>query len=520
MARRPTRQQIAQTVTIPAPVGGINARDSIAAMPPTDAVSMVNWFPSTTSLNLRGGSTTWVSGLPGWVDTLMVYNSPTGARQMFGVSSGKIYNCTGSGTAGAALVTGLTSNRLQSALYGTGGGVEYLVAGSGNGVDYMQIYNGSTWQEVTGSSTPIAITGVDTRLLTNPLAFKGRLYFVVANSMTMAYLPVNQVGGAASIFDFSPLFKLGGYLMTICAWNIQNVAGPQDYFAAISSEGEVIVYQGYDPTQAGTWGEVGNFRIGRPIGRRCVTKVGADNYVISADGLFPLSQAMQTDRSNDSQSVTYKIVNLINNDVQSYGANFGWTTILHPIGNKLLVNVPQLEDSTQYQYVMNTITGAWTTFTGWNAACWALMGDQLFFGTNGKVVQADIGTNDDGAAITTDLIPAYSAFGAPGVEKYWTMARPTFQYSAGFSATGAMCTDFQTIAPSNSLQLPPIQVSATWNVSPWNTTYWQSGTVTKFDWQGAGGIGFYGSYRIQTLSTQSTISLLSIDLAFIKGGAL
>ena len=32
-------------IAIPAPVGGWNARDSLDAMPPTDAIKLVNWIP-------------------------------------------------------------------------------------------------------------------------------------------------------------------------------------------------------------------------------------------------------------------------------------------------------------------------------------------------------------------------------------------------------------------------------------------------------------------------------------------
>ena len=41
MARVP-QQRKAVTASIPSPIGGWNARDSLGAMPPTDAVQMVN----------------------------------------------------------------------------------------------------------------------------------------------------------------------------------------------------------------------------------------------------------------------------------------------------------------------------------------------------------------------------------------------------------------------------------------------------------------------------------------------
>ena len=49
------KQNTAQTASIPSPIGGWNARDSLAAMAPTDAVQLVNWFPTPTDVTMRRG---------------------------------------------------------------------------------------------------------------------------------------------------------------------------------------------------------------------------------------------------------------------------------------------------------------------------------------------------------------------------------------------------------------------------------------------------------------------------------
>lgn len=51
------KQNTATTASIPAPIGGWNARDSLAAMSPTDAVQLVNWFPTPTDVTMRRGFT-------------------------------------------------------------------------------------------------------------------------------------------------------------------------------------------------------------------------------------------------------------------------------------------------------------------------------------------------------------------------------------------------------------------------------------------------------------------------------
>lgn len=51
------KQNTAATASVPAPIGGWNARDSLAAMSPTDAVQLVNWFPTPTDVTMRSGYT-------------------------------------------------------------------------------------------------------------------------------------------------------------------------------------------------------------------------------------------------------------------------------------------------------------------------------------------------------------------------------------------------------------------------------------------------------------------------------
>lgn len=508
------QKRVANTRSVPAPIGGLNARDSISKMPETDAYVMVNWLPGTTNIQVRNGSLSWVTGLPDWVETLMPYQAQNAtSNKLFAASSTGIYDVTLTGAVGAAVVTGQTSARDQYCVFGNASGNYLWVV---NGVDYPQVYNASTWQQVTTVSAPIALTGGPSNLqnLIQAYSWQGRLLFIEKNTCKFHYLASGAISGALSTFDLSTIFRLGGNLVAFADWNALTMTGPQDYAAFISSVGEVLIYQGIDPSLPGSWSLVGRFRIGRPVGNRPVLKVGADIYVITADGLIPLSSMQMDERSQIGlESITSKIQNAVNNDVASFGGNFGWETILHPIGNKLILNVPHVTNNLQYQYVRNQITGAWTQFQGWNAACFALLGDSLFYGGNGVVIQADVGQNDLGAAITTDLIPAYNYFGDETQNKMFTMFRAVFNSDAPVSATYALCTDFQQQSPLAALSAPASGGSP-WNTSPWNTSPWTPGLSPRFSWQGGSGVGFNASLRVKTTSIASTVQLLSLDYSW------
>ena len=504
------RNQIAEVVSIPAPVGGLNARDSVADMPPTDALLLDNLFPSPTSVGVRGGSTTWATGLPGPVNTLACFSSAGGTRKLFAASGTGIYDVTASGAVGSAAVSGLTSSFWQFVNFGAAG-AQYLVMV--NGSDSMEIYSsGGGWQTVTGVSAPIALTGVTTANLIHVNEFMGRLFFIEKNTMHAWYLPIGSVGGAAVQLDFSSQTRLGGYLMAMATWSVETQAGLTQMACFITSEGEVIVYQGNDPTYASSWYFVGNFRVGRPVGRRCFVKVGSDILMLSADGLFPLSKAMLTDRSQRQDAVSDKIQNLINNDVQSYSGNTGWQAILHPIGNKLIVNVPA--GTMIYQYVMNTIHGAWCRFTGWSANCWELMGDALYFGASGNVYQADTGGDDSGGAISVVAIQAPNYFESHQ-QKQFTMARPIIKANAPMSISFQVNADFDTTAPTN------YSSEATGGFTYWGAAWgsaWSTPSVIYKQWYTTTAVGFAGSPAMAFSVKDVTVTWSATDVAFIPGG--
>ena len=517
-----SRKLTAKTITNPAPTGGLNARDSLANMPATDAITMDNFFPSTTSVTLRNGYTDWKTGLPADVESLMPYTSTT-AQKLFAASLTSIYDVTTQGVVGAAVVSAQTNARWQHVNYGTTGG-QFLYCV--NGADSPQLYNGTAWQAVTGASAPIAITGVTTSTFIHVNVYKNRLFFIPINSFSYWYLPVNSLGGAASQVDLTPLFKLGGYLMAMVTWTIDNAAGVNEYAVFLSSEGEIAMYQGSDPSSGTAWGLVGMFRIGRPVGRRCFVKVGSDIILITADGFFPLSKALLTDRSQIRDAISDKIVNLVTNDVQNYSDHFGWDAILYPIGNKLIINVPQIEGDTQYQYVMNCITGAWCRFTNWDANCFALMGDAMFFGGNlgtaagtAYVAKADYGTSDAGAYIFGEVKTAFQYFGNPGVQKQFKMVRPVFQTAGIMRAALAMDVDYADVYPTATPTFSGTSGTA-WNVGAWNTFPWGDVSSIKKDWQGVSGIGFAGALHMRIVNNASAVQWQSTEYVLETGGVL
>jgi hypothetical protein len=492
--RGANRGAVVRDASIPAPIGGLNARDSIAEMKPTDALVLDNFVPGTTDCTLRSGMRSWATGLGTGttpVETLLPYRSGT-VNKLFGVAGGKIYDTTNQGVVGAAVVSGLTNSRFQYVNFGTTGG-QFLLAV--NGADAMRRYDGSAWSDATASP---AVTGFDTSLAISINAWGQRVWFVQKNSFKVWYLPLQSIGGAATLLDLSSLFRLGGSLAGMLTWTVPSTQQTQQFAVFVSTEGEVAIFEGYDPANASTWAEAGVARIGRPIGGRFWTRFGSEVVLITVDGFVPLSKVLMLDRSTNRDAVSNKIDSAARLAIAGNPSTFGWCAMLYPTGNKLFINVPTAENTTSYQFVMNTITGAWCRYLGWNANVFETVQDSLYFGgNNGTIYQAEYGTDDDGAAIAGQMIPAFNYFGERVRRKFFRQVRPTIIGLSDANVLLELVTDLNVGSSAASPALSSASGLPLWDVSAWDVTRWSPSRYAISQWQMVSGIAFAASVRLQ-----------------------
>lgn len=487
----------AQGASVPAPIEGWDAVSPIAVMSPKRAVKLDNWFPQPGWIEIRKGHVIHAptnSLVP--VETLAAYQGVSSTK-LFAASGTKIYDATAASTATAS-VTGLANARWQHINFATSGGhFLYMV----NGADTPRYYDGSSWAAAT-------ITGVTSSAIIGVNAHKNRLWFTVASSSTAAYLPTDSIQGAASLFPLGGLFTMGGYLMAIGTWSVDAGNGPDDYLVFVSSRGQAAIYSGTDPSSTSTWSLVGVFNMGAPIGRRCLTRVGSDVAIITLDGVVPLSKVMIFERAAiPKTALTERIQRVMNQSARDYGANFGWQLISYPRGTRAILNVPVSENVTQYQYVMNTLSGAWCRFLGMNFSCWELYNDKLYGGGNdGIVYEADKTGTDSGEVLTCDMMTSFNYYNSRGSQKRWMQCRPLLTTDSQVEPGLAFNVDFRTDAPISTPSTTS-QTESLWDVAKWDVDYFAGEVTTLANWTSVTGIGYCSSIRMTVDLTYPNIGL-------------
>jgi len=522
------------TDSVPASVGGWDTLSPIANMDPSHAIVLDNWIPRPGYLEIRRGSVVYGNtGSPSPVETIMAYNAPDPSNnKLFAAADSVIYDITSGGT-GVAFsngfsngfgtytqsLTGLTNARWQYVNFSNSSSNHYLIIV--NGVDTERIWNGSTWAN-------LSVTGFTSGTIVHIAAHKGRLWFVPSNSTLVWYLnPVGSISGAASSFELGDFMTRGGYVQAIATWSVDTRQTVDDYLCFITSRGQVIVYQGTDPSSSSTWSLVGVYDVGTPIGRRCFLKVAGDVFIMTLDGILPMSQMLSTDRTAANRiSLTAMIMDTFRQATNSYSGNFGWQFIAYPKGTLAIANIPRATDSSAVQYVMNTLTGAWCRFVGINSICWEVFNDNIYFGTvNGLVYQWDVDSGDGNSSIVATVNAAFNYFKNRGRRKRFAMVRPLITTDHNVTPGVGINVDYGTMGEVSTATFAGV-VGSLWDSAIWDTALWPGENTVTTNWQTLNGEGFCGSIIVQATTVKTGLSngvllrLNGFDVAMEPGGLL
>lgn len=509
------KQQVSNFTSYQAPVGGWNAIDALADMKPTEAVVLDNWYPTPAYCEIRGGSSSHATGMTGTGKTLMVYNGLNGTSKMFCATASGVYDVSSAGAVGAA-VAARTSGKHQHVMFGDGTN-QYLIMC--NDADKPLYYDGTTWTAVDAASSP-ALTGVTTTNLIAPFIFKGRLNFIEKNTLKFWYLAAGAAGGALTAFDLSGVAQRGGYLMAAHSWTVDAGDGVDDRLVFITSMGEVIVYQGTNPSSASTWALVGVYLIGAPLGRNCIFPYASELIFLTKQGAFPLSTVLNSSGFDLSKAVTRKVQNAFNEAAVSYGGIYGWKAIHYPEQSAVIVNVPLVEGGEHHQYVMNTLNNSWCRFKGWDAEDFAIFNGELYYCQSTKVIKAWSGASDQGANVEAYAKTAFSYFGSRGQQKDFKMFRPVLAVNGSLNFLIDLDIDFSDTDIVGTAAYT-VAGSGVWDTANWDDAYWASGFQIIKNWQSPSAwTGYSASGKIKIATNSLTVQWISVDYVYEVGNGL
>ena len=503
------RQPEGKPKSIPAPVGGLNTRDAISDMSVLDAITMDNFFPTPSDVMLRQGRSDHITAISGQVQTLMAYSAPSGSTALYAAAGPLIYNATQATATASTAVSGLTNAVWSYTNFTNTGGTSFLLCV--NGADGLRSFDGTTWSQQ-------AITGTSASNFVHVSQHKRRLWFCKDDTLEAWYLNTDAVAGTASRLDLSAFCRLGGELMATTGWTLDAGEGIDDYWAAVTSNGEIIVYKGTDPASASTWEMIGRWEVGKPLSRRCFAKLGGDVMYHAEDGLWPMAGLLATERTKPQLALSDKIANSFKNAATDYRTNTGWQVIFWPRGTMVLVNIPVATGDNQQQYVMNSITKAWGIFSGWDANCFEVYRGNLYMGGNGIVSRVWDTFADDGVAITGEVKQAFSNLGNRW-RKQVTMARPILSTNGSPATSFGFNVDYSNDNILSTLTYTPTTY-AVWDTATWDSGIWGGGLNVSANWINVAALGIVAAPRLKVQANGIEVRWQATDCVLKPGSAM
>ena len=520
--------QKSRIMLFPSPVGGLNARDAYDAMPPSDAVQMVNFFPEATYvrvrtglLNISGPVAPDASSETAPMDGLIPYDDGA-SRYVMSISGGNFYIRYSSGTgpnldqnpvSGATATPGAIWRYVQ---FGALGGTYTLAFNGVNKPFYWQggltLTDPAFTEDTTTGNTQV----LNENLLLCATSYAQFLFMPEANSLRVWYpSTAGAFQGACQYLDLTPFAKKGGSITDVCTWTYTTSLGAiYQVLACITSEGEVILYNGTNPESASTWNMVGQFTVGRPVaGSRATCQLGPDAVFLCEDGFQPLQSYLQGGAEQaPGNAISAKIGNLVKAAMLVGRSLAGWQVIVDPLHNMGIVNVPQ-PGGTWNQYVWNTITGAWCEWTGINTTNWLFFDDILMLGSQGNILyQAEITTAQYQAE--PDLVQPTNAF----LQTAFQYPNESTQHHHFKMAQPSIVSDVVAVALMNIETDFAIQEGPT--TVPLSAVATPGGAMTQTPWVGLAAYGMPASLTFSVQTGSTNFQLNNTKVVYEEGGTI
>ena len=509
-----TQQNVEQTsgYTVPAPVAGLNLVDPIDQMDASYALALENVVPNGLSCSVRKGHT-FLAGLASASSVIQTLETMANNDSTYQVIAGdsstnNLYRVT---TGTMSSIGGPYASTVFNA--DTFGYRLFLA----NGVDDLQVVD-------TGAASASTFTGVTLANLINVSSYKERVYFVEKNTLKVWYGNTQAIGGSAlSSYDFSFAMKSGGYLVSCGSFSNNYADSTQDLFYALSSEGEILFYTGSSPADVTTpWGLVKRAKIGRPLGYRAFVEVENDIWILTDQGIVPITAIFSSNPSVAIDTVGQKINPLIAQYAASVPFSHLWRGTYFSKERKVYIVVPLSNVSTML-LVYNIVGQAWTTYTFYQnqlaLKVASVAGAVFYAGVNGNVYTGESGYSDYITTLTTNPTRffgrgAFSFYGNRGLWKAYRDIKPLMKTVRSVNLSLALDTEFKQ-TPDTATISAGVGVYTPWG-SPWGSP-WSSGVEYIYDRHAIKGQGYSAAIKFAGSISGSSFELNGFEMRYTQG---
>lgn len=540
-----------QSAGIPAPVRGIVASGvytgtgaAIAenAVGGDSAIWLYNMIAGEYGCRVRPGSREFATNIPSQVGfdavrTVMFYNSVVaggagGIDSTFAVTDAGIYDVSAGGAGPWDFVP--ATSLVWPSQGGDAGWCSYLNYTNVAGDHFLlvcdeqngyYIFDGTTWAPGNFTGTPKPLPAD----LVQIVEWNARVWFVEKNTARAWFLDPLALEGGIESMDVGSRFKEGGHLVQCSTWTHDDGSGMDDKFVMISSAGDVLVWNGTDPTTAADLTLLGRWAVGTvPEGRRVMSDWGGDVLILTSTGLLTLSALMRGIATlNPGEHLSHNINQYLRQEMQKSINEYGWAAELYPAQGIAVFSVPQPPSSTRapIQFVLATATGSWSMFRDLDMVSMTQVNAGFAFGTNNGRVMLFEGTVDEATlagdsaqGIAFSMLTHYSGIGNPAAWKRMQFIRP-YWIGDGLPAYNVQTRYDFDLSEIYTSPDPSGSDISTWDGAVWDEDVWAGTAQSYLETVGLRGMGRHVAIALRGIATNE-LTYIGADVMYDTGGDL
>lgn len=369
--RRQAQAPAAQPIDIPLPLRGLFVQAKTASVSNMYASDLLNFRSNGVSIQLRP-SEVWQGRATSDVIQRIPYE--------FGGQSIYIELSPTKAVAGSDKITRAFNGR---AAWGTNSSNVVIADGLGQPMRF----DGSVFAQAEFT----AVSGPHPEDCDGILFHHDRPYLWKSDgALEFLYGDVGAVGGPLSVFPLGRLGNITGGIKTMVSLTVDAGNGVNDWLCIITTTGQLIIYQGFDPSDSSDWQLVARIDGAVPVGARAFCQVGADAWMLTPQGVVSIREAIQTSVlalvSEFTQPIKDEIVTLIEEGPAD------WQMLTAKDGSFVVVS--RVKDGVAQQYIYDIASRSWAP-ADYAARDWHnLAGKPEITGFDGRLGKLRIGGSE------------------------------------------------------------------------------------------------------------------------------
>jgi hypothetical protein len=169
---------------------------------------------------------------------------------------------------------------------------------------------------------------------------------------------IGAITGEMSLFPLGTLGNITGSILTMVSLTMDAGHGMNDVLCIITTTGQMVLYEGFDPSDPDDWRLLARVDGAAPVGPRAFAQVGSDAWMLTPQGPVSVGEAVRSSVLALVSEISRPICKQITDLIEAGGGE--WQMLTARNGSMVVIS-RVAEDDTAQQFIYYMDSRSWST---------------------------------------------------------------------------------------------------------------------------------------------------------------